>query len=146
MSKLGNKFTCWSCATKFYDLNKPGPKCPKCGANPEDDPKKGQSQNSDDKKGEEKEDKQPKPEPGDAEKDKQKSGELKAGNPGQEPPEKDGEAAEAAEAAAAAQEGRMTEKDAKQLLEALRKFDQRVRLLDPREGQPQNSNRPFKNW
>lgn len=42
MSKLGKKFTCWSCATKFYDLNKPNPKCPKCGANPEDDPKKDQ--------------------------------------------------------------------------------------------------------
>ena len=40
MSKFGKKFTCWSCAAKFYDLNKPNPKCPKCGANPEDDPKK----------------------------------------------------------------------------------------------------------
>ena len=111
-----------------------------------DDKEKGQAQSPDGKKGEEKDDQRPKPEPGDAEKEKQKSGELKAGNPGQEPPEKDRDEAEAAEAAAAAQEGRMTEKDAKQLLEALRKFDQRVRLLDPREGQPQNSNRPFKNW
>jgi len=42
MSKLGKKFSCWSCATKFYDLNKPNPKCPKCGAKPEDDPKKDQ--------------------------------------------------------------------------------------------------------
>jgi len=42
MSKFGKKFTCWSCATKFYDLNKPNAKCPKCGANPEDDPKKDQ--------------------------------------------------------------------------------------------------------
>lgn len=42
MSKLGKKFTCWSCATKFYDLNKPSPRCPKCNANPEDDPKKDQ--------------------------------------------------------------------------------------------------------
>ena len=40
MSKFGKKFTCWSCATKFYDLNKPNPKCPKCGADPADDPKK----------------------------------------------------------------------------------------------------------
>ena len=40
MSKFGKKFTCWSCAAKFYDLNKPNPKCPKCGASPEDDPKK----------------------------------------------------------------------------------------------------------
>lgn len=40
MSKFGKKFTCWSCATKFYDLNKPNVKCPKCGADPADDPKK----------------------------------------------------------------------------------------------------------
>ena len=40
MSKFGKKFVCWSCATKFYDLNKPAVKCPKCGANPEDDPTK----------------------------------------------------------------------------------------------------------
>ena len=41
MSKFGKKFTCWKCSTKFYDLNKPNAKCPKCGANPEDDPNKG---------------------------------------------------------------------------------------------------------
>jgi hypothetical protein len=41
MSKFGKKFTCWKCSTKFYDLNKPGALCPKCGANPEDDPNKG---------------------------------------------------------------------------------------------------------
>lgn len=41
MSKFGKKFTCWKCSTKFYDLNKPSPKCPKCGADPEDDPNKG---------------------------------------------------------------------------------------------------------
>jgi len=29
---LGKKFTCYSCSTKFYDLNKPEKKCPKCGA------------------------------------------------------------------------------------------------------------------
>jgi uncharacterized protein (TIGR02300 family) len=29
---LGKKFTCYSCNTKFYDLNKPEKKCPKCGA------------------------------------------------------------------------------------------------------------------
>ena len=41
MSKFGKKFSCWKCSTKFYDLNKPGAKCPKCGADPEDDPNKG---------------------------------------------------------------------------------------------------------
>jgi hypothetical protein len=41
MSKFGRKFTCWKCSTKFYDLNKPKALCPKCGADPEDDPNKG---------------------------------------------------------------------------------------------------------
>ncbi len=41
MTKFGKKFTCWKCSTRFYDLNKPNPKCPKCGADPEDDPNKG---------------------------------------------------------------------------------------------------------
>lgn len=41
MSKYGNKFTCWSCGTKFYDLGKPDPKCPKCGADPAADPNAG---------------------------------------------------------------------------------------------------------
>jgi hypothetical protein len=40
-SKFGRKFTCFSCGAKFYDLNKPNPRCPKCNANPEDDPNKG---------------------------------------------------------------------------------------------------------
>ena len=29
---LGTKFTCCKCGTKFYDLKKPEPLCPKCGA------------------------------------------------------------------------------------------------------------------
>lgn len=41
MSKYGNKFTCWSCGTRFYDLGKPNPKCPKCGADPSADPNAG---------------------------------------------------------------------------------------------------------
>ncbi len=31
--KLGSKHECYSCGTKFYDLGKPEPICPKCGAN-----------------------------------------------------------------------------------------------------------------
>jgi uncharacterized protein (TIGR02300 family) len=31
---LGTKHTCWKCGTKFYDLKKPSPLCPKCGADP----------------------------------------------------------------------------------------------------------------
>ena len=31
-AELGNKHICASCGTKFYDLKKEVPKCPKCGA------------------------------------------------------------------------------------------------------------------
>lgn len=31
-SMLGTRFTCFSCGTKFYDLNRPEPLCPECGA------------------------------------------------------------------------------------------------------------------
>ena len=34
--KLGTKFDCYNCGTKFYDLGKPEPVCPKCGANQKD--------------------------------------------------------------------------------------------------------------
>src|SRR5690606_18175917 len=29
---VGTKRACASCGTKFYDFNRPEPKCPKCGA------------------------------------------------------------------------------------------------------------------
>ncbi|MFZ5443753.1 MAG: TIGR02300 family protein [Myxococcota bacterium] len=29
---LGTKHVCFKCSTKFYDLKKPDPVCPKCGA------------------------------------------------------------------------------------------------------------------
>lgn len=29
---LGNKHVCFKCGSKFYDLKKPDPICPKCGA------------------------------------------------------------------------------------------------------------------
>jgi len=35
---LGTKHTCFKCSTKFYDLKKPAPVCPKCGANQRDSP------------------------------------------------------------------------------------------------------------
>lgn len=28
----GNRYVCFKCSTRFYDLNKPVPICPKCGA------------------------------------------------------------------------------------------------------------------
>ncbi|MBL0211493.1 MAG: FYDLN acid domain-containing protein [Holophagaceae bacterium] len=40
MSNLGKKFTCFSCATKFYDFRKPEAICPKCGSNQKDAPTK----------------------------------------------------------------------------------------------------------
>ncbi|MEW5847473.1 MAG: FYDLN acid domain-containing protein [Myxococcota bacterium] len=36
--KFGTKYTCFSCSAKYYDLKKPEPKCPKCGADPREDP------------------------------------------------------------------------------------------------------------
>jgi len=36
MPELGNKHECFSCGAKFYDLGKPAPICPKCGANQKD--------------------------------------------------------------------------------------------------------------
>jgi hypothetical protein len=31
-TSLGKKYSCFRCQTKFYDLGKPVPLCPKCGA------------------------------------------------------------------------------------------------------------------
>jgi uncharacterized protein (TIGR02300 family) len=33
MPELGTKYECFNCGVKFYDLGKPEPTCPKCGAN-----------------------------------------------------------------------------------------------------------------
>ena len=35
---LGTKHTCFKCQTKFYDMKKPAPICPKCGADQRDMP------------------------------------------------------------------------------------------------------------
>ncbi|MHB8877018.1 MAG: TIGR02300 family protein [Myxococcaceae bacterium] len=35
---LGNKFVCFKCSAKFYDLKKPDPLCPKCGADQRESP------------------------------------------------------------------------------------------------------------
>jgi uncharacterized protein (TIGR02300 family) len=35
---LGNKHVCFKCSTKFYDLKKPEPLCPKCGADQRESP------------------------------------------------------------------------------------------------------------
>jgi hypothetical protein len=36
MPNLGKKFECFNCRAKFYDLGKPEPLCPRCGANQKD--------------------------------------------------------------------------------------------------------------
>ncbi|HCP46108.1 MAG TPA: hypothetical protein DIU15_08710, partial [Deltaproteobacteria bacterium] len=35
---LGQKFTCFKCECKFYDLKRPEPLCPRCGADQREDP------------------------------------------------------------------------------------------------------------
>jgi hypothetical protein len=37
-STLGAKYTCFECGAKFYDLNRPQPLCPKCGADQRNQP------------------------------------------------------------------------------------------------------------
>jgi len=36
--ELGTKYVCFKCATRFYDLGKPEPLCPKCGADQRESP------------------------------------------------------------------------------------------------------------
>ena len=35
---LGNKYVCFKCGAKFYDLKKPIPTCPKCGVDQREAP------------------------------------------------------------------------------------------------------------
>lgn len=35
---LGTRYTCYECEKKFYDLNRPEPICPGCGADQREDP------------------------------------------------------------------------------------------------------------
>jgi uncharacterized protein (TIGR02300 family) len=35
---LGAKFICFKCNTKFYDMKKPEPVCPKCGSDQRESP------------------------------------------------------------------------------------------------------------
>lgn len=37
-SKLGSRYQCFQCGLKFYDLNRPEPLCPKCGADQRENP------------------------------------------------------------------------------------------------------------
>ncbi len=35
---LGSKYVCFKCGTKFYDMKRPEPVCPKCSADQRDSP------------------------------------------------------------------------------------------------------------
>lgn len=35
---MGTKYACFSCGTKFYDMNRPEPICPRCGADQREAP------------------------------------------------------------------------------------------------------------
>lgn len=35
---LGAKYVCFKCGTKFYDMKKPDPLCPKCGVDQRESP------------------------------------------------------------------------------------------------------------
>jgi hypothetical protein len=37
-TNLGVKYTCFKCGAKFYDLKRPIPLCPKCGADQRESP------------------------------------------------------------------------------------------------------------
>jgi len=37
-AKLGTRYTCYKCSTKFYDLNRPVPTCPDCGVDQREAP------------------------------------------------------------------------------------------------------------
>ena len=37
-TRLGGRYTCFQCGTKFYDLNRPAAICPECGADQENAP------------------------------------------------------------------------------------------------------------
>lgn len=36
--KLGQRWVCYACAAKFYDMQRPEPTCPRCGVDQRDDP------------------------------------------------------------------------------------------------------------
>src|SRR5688572_235651 len=37
-ARLGTRYVCFSCGTKFYDLNRPTPTCPECSTDQRDAP------------------------------------------------------------------------------------------------------------
>jgi len=39
-SKLGSRYVCFRCGCRFYDMNRPVPTCPECGADQREAPKR----------------------------------------------------------------------------------------------------------
>ena len=37
-ARLGTRYACFSCEIRFYDMNRPEPLCPKCGADQRETP------------------------------------------------------------------------------------------------------------
>jgi hypothetical protein len=37
-ARLGSRYVCFTCGTKFYDMNRPVPTCPECSADQRDAP------------------------------------------------------------------------------------------------------------
>jgi Ca-activated chloride channel family protein len=85
-----------------------------------------------------------KPEPMPDQPDKKPSGELKANPSEPQHGEPQDPQAEAAEDAAAAAEGKMTERQAKALLDSLKSEDDRVRLVDPNDRK--RAGRALRDW
>ncbi len=101
------------------------------------DGKRGEAKDEKGKEGEQ-------PQPAPDQPDKKKEGDLKEAPQFDKDSKEGKEAAEQAEAEAAAAEGRMTERQAKSLLESLKAEDARVHLLDPRE--QKRPNRVLRDW
>jgi Ca-activated chloride channel family protein len=114
-------------------------------ADPQKDPSGQEKPDQNAQKGDQKPGEENKPSKAESGKpEEKKTGEVKAANAQPIDPKKEAEAKEEAEEAAANAEGRMTKKDAKQMLEAVR--EGRVRLLDPREDLQKVPPRNFKDW
>ncbi len=109
----------------------------------EKDGKQGEPKDQKDgKKDEQKPGQEQKAEAGEEQPEKKVSGEVKA-NPSQPQEQKDAQEEAAAEEQAAA-EGKMTERQAKALLESLKSEDDKVRLLDPNERK--RAGRVLRDW
>ena len=111
----------------------------------ESEQKEGEKKETQSKKGEPKDEPRKDGQQDPAQNQPSKQGELKGANPSGNGENGDQQpASDAAQEAAAAAQGKMTDKQAKMLLESIK--DARPRLLDPREMDRPRPARGFKNW